>query len=180
MMRVVRTVSIAAPSRTYEASIEAGLLRQAGLHVAAAFPGKKVFVITVPPVRKRWGGTLKKSLKQAAVVHEFLEIGDGERAKTLATVEALARRLARRGAERSSVIVAFGGGVVGDVAGFLASIYMRGVECVQVPTTLLAQVDAAIGGKTAAHSASRTACSSTRQCWPRCPSGPTALDCTRR
>jgi 3-dehydroquinate synthase len=73
---------------------------------------------------------------------------DGEESKSLATVEDLARLMARHGADRGSVVVAFGGGVAGDVAGFLASVYMRGVDCVQVPTTLLAQVDAAIGGKT--------------------------------
>jgi 3-dehydroquinate synthase len=75
-------------------------------------------------------------------------MGDGERYKTMATIEDLATRLVQRGADRGSVIVAFGGGVVGDVSGFLASIYMRGLDCVQVPTTLLAQVDASIGGKT--------------------------------
>ncbi len=73
---------------------------------------------------------------------------DGEPAKKLATVEALAEKLAKLGAERKSVIIALGGGVVGDVGGLLASLYMRGVELVQVPTTVLAQVDASIGGKT--------------------------------
>jgi 3-dehydroquinate synthase len=74
---------------------------------------------------------------------------DGEPAKKLATVEALAEKLARLGADRKTVIIALGGGVVGDVGGLLASVYMRGVEFVQVPTTVLAQVDASIGGKTA-------------------------------
>ncbi len=73
---------------------------------------------------------------------------DGERAKTLSAVESLAERLVRAGADRGSVLLAVGGGVTGDVTGFLASIYMRGIACVQAPTTFLAQVDAAIGGKT--------------------------------
>ncbi len=73
---------------------------------------------------------------------------DGEPSKRLATVEAMAEKLARLGADRKAVIVAFGGGVVGDMGGLLASLYMRGVELVQVPTTVLAQVDASVGGKT--------------------------------
>ena len=75
-------------------------------------------------------------------------MSDGERHKNIATVEALAEKLTRLGAERNAVILAFGGGVVGDVAGMLASVYMRGVDVVQIPTTVLAQVDASIGGKT--------------------------------
>ena len=74
---------------------------------------------------------------------------DGEPTKRLATVEALADKLARLGADRKAVVVALGGGVVGDVSGLLASLYMRGIELVQIPTTVLAQVDASIGGKTA-------------------------------
>jgi 3-dehydroquinate synthase len=73
---------------------------------------------------------------------------DGERHKQLATVERLAEKLAKLGADRNSVLIAFGGGVAGDVTGLLASLYMRGVDVVQVPTTVLAQVDAAVGGKT--------------------------------
>ena len=72
----------------------------------------------------------------------------GEKHKRLATVERLAEQLAKAGADRDSVLLAFGGGVVGDVTGFLAGIYMRGVRYVQIPTTLLAQVDSSVGGKT--------------------------------
>jgi 3-dehydroquinate synthase len=107
-----------------------------------------VFVITNGAVRKSWGTPLTESLNEAKLIFQVLEMGDGERFKSVATVEDLATRLVQRGADRRSLIVAFGGGVVGDVAGFLASIYMRGLDFVQVPTTFLAQVDAAIGGKT--------------------------------
>src|SRR6185312_16792221 len=72
----------------------------------------------------------------------------GERSKSVTTVEQLAERMATKGADRNAAVIAFGGGVVGDLSGLLASIYMRGVEFFQIPTTLLAQVDAAIGGKT--------------------------------
>ena len=79
---------------------------------------------------------------------QLLEMRDGEPAKRLATLEKLAEKLVKPGADRGVVLIALGGGVVGDVTGFLASIYMRGVDVIQAPTTVLAQVDAAIGGKT--------------------------------
>lgn len=145
----VKTVTIAvAPA--YEARIENGLVREVGRQLAdlGAGGGPSVFVITNAAVRKQWGRALTDSLNQAKLRSQILEMGDGERYKTMTTIEDLATRLVARGADRRSLIVAFGGGVVGDVAGFLASIYMRGLDFVQVPTTLLAQVDAAIGGKT--------------------------------
>jgi 3-dehydroquinate synthase len=85
----------------------------------------------------------------AGIAHETFEIGDGEEHKTLATVERLCGDLARWGLRRADAVVALGGGVVGDTAGFAAAVYHRGVALVQVPTTLLAMVDASIGGKTA-------------------------------
>jgi len=133
----------------YEAIIENGLLDRAGSHLRELLRERgKLFVVTVPPVRKKWGTRLLASLKAAGFAAQSLELPDGEPAKKLATVEQLAEKLVRLGADRNSVIVAFGGGVVGDVAGMVASLYMRGVDFVQIPTTLLAQVDAAIGGKT--------------------------------
>jgi 3-dehydroquinate synthase len=91
---------------------------------------------------------LLKSLRASGISAEVIEMLDGERAKRLSTLERLAEKLVRRGADRDVTLIALGGGVVGDVTGFLASIYMRGVDVIQVPTTVLAQVDAAIGGKT--------------------------------
>ena len=145
----MKTVTIAVEP-AYEARIENGLVRHAGGQIADLRPDEasSVMVITNATVRKHWGGVLTDSLNQSKLHFQILEMADGERYKTLATVEDLATRLVERGADRRSLIVAFGGGVVGDVAGFLASIYMRGVDFVQVPTTFLAQVDAAIGGKT--------------------------------
>jgi 3-dehydroquinate synthase len=107
-----------------------------------------VFVITVPPVRRHWGKLLLRSLAGAGFSAKFVEMSDGERFKRLATVEKLADDLVKLGADRTAIVIAFGGGVVGDVAGMLASIYMRGVQLVQIPTTVQAQLDAAIGGKT--------------------------------
>jgi len=109
---------------------------------------ERLFVITVAAVRRRWGKKLRAALSDARFKAQWVEMPDGERSKKLATVEQLAERLVRLGADRDAVVVAFGGGVVGDVAGLLASLYMRGVDVVQIPTTVLAQVDASIGGKT--------------------------------
>src|SRR5579863_7004151 len=133
----------------YEAVIEFGLLSRTGAILRELLGGTPpVFVVTVPPVRSRWGKLLLRSLKSAGFSAPIVEMRDGERFKRLATVETLSEKLLKLGADRKAVILAFGGGVVGDVAGMLASVYMRGVKLVQIPTTVQAQLDAAIGGKT--------------------------------
>jgi len=144
-------VEIAVQPRPYAAWIERGLLERAGSQLRDVLGIGRLpplFVVSVAPVWRRWGKKLMKSLSGAGFPAKFLQMPDGEPAKKLATVEALAEQLTRLGADRHAVIVAFGGGVVGDVAGLLASLYMRGVKLVQIPTTVLAQVDASIGGKT--------------------------------
>lgn len=145
----MQKVVVKVPAGSYAARIEAGLLRHAGKLLRKEFPGHtRLFIVTVAPVRRRWGKILWSSLKMAGFAAEFLEMPDGEAHKKLSSVENLAVQLSQARADRKSVIVAFGGGVVGDCAGLLASLYMRGVDFVQIPTTLLAQLDAAIGGKT--------------------------------
>ena len=149
IMFPVLRIPITTASRNYEAVIEHGLLARAGEILREVFSGTPpVFVITVPPVRRRWGKTLLRSLTGVGFTPKIIEMRDGERFKRLSSVENLAEDLLRLGADRKAIIVAFGGGVVGDVAGMLASVYMRGVQLVQIPTTVQAQVDAAIGGKT--------------------------------
>src|SRR5205823_2930563 len=124
--------------------------RHAGREISRLLPSKssRVFVITSPNVRRHWGQQLEASLKKSRLNYQVLEMNDGEPAKRLATVEQLAEQMVSAGADRKALIVALGGGVVGDCAGFLASIFMRGIPVVQVPTTVLAQADASIGGKT--------------------------------
>jgi len=143
-------VNIALSPRSYGALIEDGLLLRAGEKLRETLqPGRTgLFVVTVPPVRRKWGKKLMASLSAAGFAAKIVEMPDGERHKRLATVEKLSEQLSRLGADRNSVVVAFGGGVVGDVTGLVASLYMRGVDLVQIPTTVLAQVDASIGGKT--------------------------------
>jgi 3-dehydroquinate synthase len=106
----------------------------------------KVFFVSTEDVWKLHGDTLTGAAGNVA--HEVLFFRGGEARKRLAEVEALAEKMVQKGADRSSLVVAFGGGILTDVAGFLAAIFMRGIPVIQIPTTLLAQVDAAIGGKT--------------------------------
>jgi len=129
--------------------IEQGVLRTAAGCIRQALPKAKHFVaVTSAPVRKHWGKVLADSFESEAMRLDVIEMPDGERHKTLGTVEKLAAELVKLKADRNTVLVALGGGVVGDVTGFLASIYMRGVRFVQIPTTFLSQVDSSVGGKT--------------------------------
>ena len=148
MFRMVR-IPIKTASASYEAVIEHGLLSRTGTILRELLGGTPpLFVVTVPPVRRGWGKPLLRSLKSAGFTAQAIEMRDGERFKRLSTVETLSEKLLKLGADRKAVVLAFGGGVVGDVAGMLASVYMRGVKLVQIPTTVQAQLDAAIGGKT--------------------------------
>jgi 3-dehydroquinate synthase len=141
-------IPVETASRCYEAVIEDGALARMGGILREILGVQPAFVITVPAVRRRWGKTLLGSLRAAGFSTQVIEMPEGERFKRLATLEKLADELLRLGADRKAVVLAFGGGVVGDVGGMLASVYMRGVKLVQIPTTVQAQLDAAIGGKT--------------------------------
>ncbi|MGA7561440.1 MAG: 3-dehydroquinate synthase family protein, partial [Terriglobales bacterium] len=142
------SIPIATPSRSYEVLIGSGLLTRAGECFGKFLENRRAFVVTAPPVRRRWLKVLTKSLSASGIESSVLEMPDGERSKRLSTLEKLAEKLVKQSADRGATLLALGGGVVGDVTGFLASIYMRGVDVIQIPTTVLAQVDAAIGGKT--------------------------------
>src|SRR6266403_1314104 len=142
------SVPVATPSRSYEVLIGSGLLARAGEYLGKIIGNRRTFIVTVPPVRRRWAKVLLKSLSALGIETDLLEMPDGERSKRLATLEKLAEKLIKQGADRGITLIALGGGVVGDITGFLASVYMRGVDVIQIPTTVLAQVDAAIGGKT--------------------------------
>ena len=129
--------------------VERGSLRSAAAALRDLIPpDARLFALTAPPIRRHWASTLRQSFSKAGCKIEVIVMPDGERSKTLAELEKLAAKLVSLGADRGSVLLALGGGVVGDVGAFLASIFMRGIPVVQIPTTLLAQVDSAIGGKT--------------------------------
>jgi 3-dehydroquinate synthase len=138
---------VRAASGDYAVLCERGLLARAGKQIAALGKFSSVHVLTSPKVWRAVGRTVKRGLSKIPrlQVHSF---ADREAAKNLTTVEAIARKLVRAGADRHSLLIAVGGGVVGDVVGFVAASYLRGVSLVQVPTTVVAQVDSAVGGKT--------------------------------
>ncbi|MGH8975766.1 MAG: 3-dehydroquinate synthase, partial [Acidimicrobiia bacterium] len=131
--------------RRYEVAVGTGVLAEAAVILAGR---ARVAVVSQPAVAERWAAPLTAALAATGAQAELFLMGDGEQAKSLATVEDLCRRFAAWGLLRGDAVVALGGGVVGDTAGFTAAAYHRGVACLQAPTTLLAQVDAAIGGKT--------------------------------
>jgi 3-dehydroquinate synthase len=139
-------IAVSAAGGGYTVEIGSGLLAQVGERVTALVGEKaRVFVITSPEIWRLWGGTLASGFAKTPTV---LSVPAGEEHKRLATVERLLEELAEAGADRDSVLLAFGGGVIGDMAGFVAASYMRGIRYVQVPTTALAQIDSSLGGKT--------------------------------
>jgi len=146
----VEKIRVKLRQNSYDVLIGSGLLSQAGRLLKPLLPGpkSKVFVVTSPTVRRHWGERLEAALRRAKLPFQVLEMNDGEPSKRIAPVEELAEQMVLGGADRKSLVLAFGGGVVGDCAGFLAAIFMRGIPFIQVPTTVVAQVDASIGGKT--------------------------------
>jgi len=144
----MNTIHIEA-SRKYDVLIGSGLMAEAGRHICGATGSKRALIVSDDAVFPIYGEKLRRSLTDAGLdVSEFI-FPHGERSKTLDTYIALLNRLSSERLTRSDAVVALGGGVVGDLAGFAASTYKRGMSFVQVPTTLLAAVDSSVGGKTA-------------------------------
>jgi len=128
-----------------------GLILRLGARLQSLGLGRRVFVLIAEGVRPLFEDQIAASLHQHAIGYDLIGVQDGDVEKTLAQVGRMVTSLAERGATRDTTVVAVGGGVTGDLAGFAAGIYMRGIPLVQVPTTLLAQVDASIGGKVGAN-----------------------------
>jgi 3-dehydroquinate synthase len=146
--RALRSVTVDLGDRSYPVEIGAGTLAGVGARVAAATGARRAVVITVPPVGRRYAGRVLRSLRAAGLATARIDVPDGDASKSLRQVERLYHELLRAGADRHSALVALGGGMVGDLTGFAAATYLRGIPFVQVPTTLLAMVDASVGGKT--------------------------------
>ncbi len=144
-------IPVNTPSATYDVTIGSDLLRTLYPRLKKLNKDKpfRPFVITSPDIWALWSKPFLASFpKQEQGPPTVLFLPSGEAHKRLASVESLAQQLSTAGADRDSLLLAFGGGVLGDITGFLAAIYMRGIRYVQIPTTLLAQVDSSIGGKT--------------------------------
>ena len=144
---IVRTVKVPLGSRSYEILIASGLLARLGRKCARRKLGERCAIITDTNVGRRFAKPAFDSLVRAGFAPVLVIVPAGEKAKSLRTVQSCYDQLAAHRLERKSFIVALGGGVVGDLAGFVAATYLRGIAFVQVPTTLLAQVDSSVGGK---------------------------------
>src|SRR6058998_4434790 len=132
----------------YEVIVQDGLLDRIGEFLVPFKLGPETIVVTNPVIKRHYGARVVRSLKAVGLKPTVLALPDGERTKSLRWVAWVLNELLRRRYERKTLLVALGGGVIGDLAGFAASVYLRGIPFVQVPTTLVAQVDASIGGKT--------------------------------
>jgi len=142
-----RRIAIDSENGRYEVVYGAGVLPEAGSRIKSLLRNSGVFLLCSPRVARHWRRTLERTLRSARL-RRTIVFDDREESKSISTVERVCRELVRAGADRRALLVAAGGGVVGDVAGFVAASYLRGVGLVHIPTTVVAQVDSAIGGKT--------------------------------
>ena len=141
-------LTVALGARSYDIVIGEGVLAGAGGHIAAVAPNRPVVVVTDENVAALHLATVRTSLTEAGVAAREIVVPPGEHTKDFEHLEWLIDRLLEPGISRDTLIVALGGGVVGDLAGFAAAIVLRGLDFAQLPTTLLAQVDSSVGGKT--------------------------------
>ena len=143
------SIAVSTPTASYQVHVGSGLLASLGRRTRSLTSRRspRLFVVTSPEIWKLWSSAFLAAFP-SAVPPQVLLLPAGESRKRMAAVERLADQLVRARADRDTILIAFGGGIVGDVTGFLAAIYMRGLDFIQVPTTLLAQVDSSVGGKT--------------------------------
>lgn len=145
-------VNVALENRAYDIVIGRGVLSSLGERVAALRPGVRTAIVTDRTVAKYWLEPAEASLAAAGIATSRIVVEEGEISKTYAGLEKVSEALIAAKIERNDLVIALGGGVVGDLAGFAAAILRRGVDFVQVPTSLLAQVDSSVGGKTGINS----------------------------
>lgn len=145
----MRKITVTTSSGQYIVSVGSGLLNSLDKHAPAIAGRKRIFLLTSPEIWALWGPRVQAALAPREPTVLFLP--PGERYKRMSQVERLTTEMSRAGGDRSSLLIAFGGGITGDVGGFVSAIYMRGIDYVQMPSTLLSQVDSSVGGKTGAN-----------------------------
>ncbi len=145
-------LGVALGARSYDILVGDDLIAEAGRHIAPLVTRERVFVVTDATLAELHLARLERALKAAGLDCEAVVLPAGERTKDFHHLESLVEQLLDMKIERGSTLIAFGGGVIGDIAGFAASVLLRGIDFVQVPTTLLAQVDSSVGGKTGINS----------------------------
>lgn len=136
-------------SKSYDIVIENRLLKNLGKYIKNVYKNKKISIVTDENVFKIYGVLVRESLLEYEYDFQYIVVNPGEESKSLETLKTVYEQLVDFNLTRSDLVIALGGGVVGDLAGFAASTYLRGVDFIQVPTTLLAQVDSSVGGKVA-------------------------------
>lgn len=145
----MKTLRVNLKENSYDIQIGAGLLHRAGELIRTVYPGKRAVLVSDIQIWKLHGKALIDSLTEVGIEPQSVILPQGEQVKQLSNLEKLYTAFVEAGLTRSDIVIAFGGGVIGDLAGFAAATYMRGIRYIQIPTTLLAQVDASVGGKTA-------------------------------
>jgi len=145
----MKRLNIDLADRSYEILIGRGLLQRTGEWVMAIAKPSCVVIITHPSINRLYGEKLSSGFSRANIPTHFIEVPEGEKSKSLEQAGKIYDHLLEWKCDRQTVLVALGGGVIGDLTGFIAATYVRGVPFIQVPTTLLAQVDSSVGGKTA-------------------------------
>ncbi len=146
-------IPVRAGSQPYTVHVREGLLQHAAEIVRPLFSGTRIAVISDTHVAPLYGEHLLTSLQHADYSPSLLTVPAGEHSKSLSVVEDLCNRMIHAGLDRSSLVLALGGGVIGDLAGFTASVFYRGIPFIQIPTTVVAQVDSSVGGKTGVNAA---------------------------
>ncbi|MEZ5871157.1 MAG: 3-dehydroquinate synthase [Nitratireductor sp.] len=141
-------VKVELGSRSYPIHIGDGLLETAGERIASLAPGARCAIVTDSNVDQAHGQSLRNSLSRAGIEHSMIVVPPGEATKSFAMLQKVVEAILDARLERRDLVIAFGGGVVGDLTGFAAAIVRRGMDFVQIPTSLLAQVDSSVGGKT--------------------------------
>ncbi len=148
MQEGIEHLSVSLGERSYDIIIGEGVLEQVGSYMAQVLHHPRVIVVTDDNVAAHYQGPMKNALDFHAIEHDWVTIPPGEGSKSFSTLESVCNQILEYRPDRKTMLVALGGGVVGDLTGFAASIILRGIDYVQIPTTLLSQVDSSVGGKT--------------------------------
>jgi 3-dehydroquinate synthase len=146
---MMRTLRVGLGERSYDVFVGAGLIGQAGALMKPLLPRGRTTVVCDKTVRRLHGAALEAALEAQGIASSWIVLPPGEQTKSWAGLAELSEQLLTLGLDRGDAITALGGGVIGDLTGFAAAIYKRGIDFIQIPTTLLAQVDSSVGGKTA-------------------------------
>lgn len=147
------TVHVSLGDRSYDILIGSGLIARAGQEIASRLPGIRAAVVTDENLAKLHLPSLLSALEAAGIIATPVVVAAGEKSKGFATLETVTNEVLKARLERGDAVIAFGGGVIGDLAGFVAGIVRRGMNFIQIPTSLLAQVDSSVGGKTGINTA---------------------------